>query len=89
MLYNNYEGWCIMKLNEIVKRIIYYRTKKSLSARELSLMIGKHEGYINKLECLDFNPPVSVLLEIIEAFEITEEEFFSSNYQSYSVDDKL
>lgn len=78
-----------MKIDEVIKRIIYFRNKKGYSARELSLMIGKNEAYINKLECLDFNLPTTVLLEIIEAFEISEEEFFSKNYQNYSVDNEL
>ena len=78
-----------MKHQEVIDRISYFRTKKKISARELSLMIGKAESYINRLETVGFNLPVPVLLEIIEAFEISEEEFFSKNYQNYSVDNEL
>ncbi|MBP3630293.1 MAG: helix-turn-helix transcriptional regulator [Clostridia bacterium] len=71
-----------MTVKDIIQRIGYFRTKSNLSARELSLRIGKHDGYINKLESQDFNLPTSVLLEIIDALDITIEEFFcwKTNY---------
>lgn len=65
-----------MTVKDIIQRIGYFRTKANLSARELSLRIGKHEGYINKLESQDFNLPTSVLLEIIDALEISPSDFF-------------
>lgn len=78
-----------MKTKDIIDRISFFRTKKNLSARELSLKIDKHDGYINKLESLDFNLPTSVLLEIIESLEITPEEFFAENYQTFKKDEEL
>lgn len=78
-----------MKTRDIIDRIAFFRTQKNLSARELSLRIDKHEGYINKLESLDFNLPTSVLLEIIEALEISPEEFFADNYQTFKKDEEL
>lgn len=39
-----------MELNEIINRISQLRTREGLSARELSLRIGKNEAYINRLE---------------------------------------
>lgn len=78
-----------MKTKDIIDRISFFRTKKNLSARELSLRIDKHDGYINKLESLDFNLPTSVLLEIIESLEITPEEFFAENYQTFKKDEEL
>ena len=63
-----------MELNEVIQRIGYFRNKLNLSARELSLRIGKHEGYINKLESKDFNLPTTMLLEIINALEIEPSE---------------
>ena len=78
-----------MDINEIINRISYFRTKKKLSARELSLLIGKSEPYINKLETRDFNLPTKVLLNIIEALEISTAEFFADNYKTYSLDKQL
>ena len=72
-----------MNLNEVIQRIGYFRNKINLSARELSLRIGKHEGYINKLESKDFNLPTQMLLVIIEALEITPAEFFADDYIDY------
>jgi len=78
-----------MELKDIVERISYFRDKKNLSSRKLSTMIGKHAGYINKLESEDFNLPSSILLNIISALEIEEEEFFSKNYRTYYIDKEL
>lgn len=78
-----------MDMSDIIQRIGYFRNKANLSARELSLRIGKHEGYINKLESKDFNLPTSVLLEIIECLNITPEEFFAENYATYKINIEL
>ena len=78
-----------MNIDEIVKRIEFFRKKKKLSSRELSDMIGKHAGYINKLELEDFNLPTTMLLNIISALEVEEEEFFAKNYKTYYIDKDL
>lgn len=78
-----------MELKSVIERIGYFRNKKNLSARELSLRIGKNDTYINILESRVINLPTSVLLEIIEALEISPEEFFSSNYTTYKLDNEL
>lgn len=39
-----------MTVNEIIERIGYIRTRANLSARALSLAIGKTESYINRME---------------------------------------
>lgn len=72
-----------MEMKEVIQRIGYFRNKLNLSARELSLRLGKHDGYINKLESKDFNLPTQMLLEIIEVLEITPAEFFADNYADY------
>lgn len=78
-----------MDIKEVIQRIIYFRNKANLSARELSLRIGKHEGYINKLESKDFNLPAQTLLEIIDAVNSTPEEFFSNDYFNYKTNIEL
>lgn len=56
-----------MELNEIVARIVIIRTRANLSARALSLMIGKNASYIHLLENEKtiFEPSLSFLLDII------------------------
>jgi len=66
-----------MNTKDIIVRLSKCRTNKNMSARELSMMLGKHEGYINKLESYDFNLTVGTLLEILEALEVSPEEFFA------------
>lgn len=78
-----------MDLNELVQRIGYFRNKISLSARELSLRIGKSETYINQVECRNFTVSLPVLFEIIEALEITCAEFYSDNYVAYKQDKEI
>lgn len=72
-----------MEIREIAERIIYFRDINSISARELSLSIGKSENYISKFECLDFIVPSDVLLQIIDNLGVTPEEFFAEDYKNY------
>ena len=78
-----------MDLDILVQRIGYFRNNKNLSARELSLLIGKHGGYINKLESKDFNLPTSVLLKILETLNVSCEEFFAENFMTYKTEKEL
>lgn len=76
-----------MEGQEIISRIGYFRTKAKLSQKALSIDIDMNIGYINRLESKkDFLPSVEVLLKIIEACGITEEEFFYSDIQNYEED---
>lgn len=63
---------------EIVERLKYFRKLRKITARELSLRIGKHETYINKLECTDFNLPLAMFLQILAVLNVSLEEFFST-----------
>lgn len=78
-----------MEIKDLTQRIAFFRDKKKLSSRELSEMIGKHAGYINKLELEDFNLPSKMLLSIIDALEVDYEEFFAKNYRTYYIDKEL
>ncbi len=78
-----------MTIDEVVRRISYFRNKAGLSARDLSLMLGKNESYINKLEIKEFNLPVKVLLDILECLGVSVEEFFSSNYENFKTENEL
>jgi transcriptional regulator with XRE-family HTH domain len=75
---------------EIIERIGYFRVKAKLSQKALSINIGMNEGYINRLESKkDFLPSLDVLLKIIDACDITEEEFFYGNVHEYERDKML
>ena len=78
-----------MNIDEIVKRIGFFRYKQNISARELSLKIGKNDSYIKQLEKTKFNLSTNALIEIIDALEVSYEEFFSPNYRTYYIDKDL
>jgi len=75
-----------ININETIDRISYFRNKNRLSARELSLLIGKSENYINRLESSRFNLSVETLYEIIYALDVSREQFFSNNYMTHNDD---
>ncbi len=76
-------------IKKVVDRISYFRTKKNLSARKLSLMIGKSEPYIHSLENGSFDLSLKVLLDIFEVLKISPAEFFSDSPEAYLKDKKL
>lgn len=80
-----------MDKNEVVERIGVLRAKAGLSARELSLRIGKNSAYISRLESKNdsFEPSVSALLEIIAACDSTESEFFYYDMYAYAQDKEI
>ena len=80
-----------MNKDDVVARISQLRTKVGLSARDLSLRIGKNSAYISRLESKNdsFEPSISALLEIIEACGSTPIEFFYYDIYSYSKDKEI
>lgn len=76
-----------MQLEEIIDRISKLRTREGLSARELSLRIGKNEAYINRLEYRkNFEPSISVINDIVEACNSSLEEFFYYDINDFQKD---
>ena len=75
-----------MELNEVLARVGYFRMKANLSARALSLSIGKNAAYITKMEAGEFEPSMKIILDIIEACNITAEQFFYEDINSYKID---
>ncbi len=66
-----------MFLEESVsKRIAELRTKKGVSARDMSLSIGQGPGYINNIENGHNLPSMTVFFYICDYFGITPKEFF-------------
>ena len=78
-----------MNIDDLVNRIGHFRNKLNLSARELSLRIGKSDTYINQIECKGFTLSLPVLFDVIEALEISCAEFFSDNYADYKQDKEI
>ena len=80
-----------MNKNEIIDRISFFRTRKKISARQLSLDCGLNPAYISRLESkTNFLPSVETLMEIITlGLEITEEEFFYGDLQKYQSDKEI
>ena len=79
-----------MNLDEIIIRISQLRTRENLSARELSLRIGKNEAYINRLECRkNFEPSISVINDIAIACHSSLQEFFYYDINEYETDKKI
>ena len=75
-----------MDLKEIIRRIGYFRNRANLSARALSLTIGKNSAYITKMEAGEFEPSMKVVLDIIDTCNTTPEEFFYEDIHSYKID---
>ena len=79
-----------MEREDIIKKISIARTNANLSARALSQKIEMNDGYINRLESKkDFLPSVEVLIKIIEACNMSVEQFFYNDFLNYEKDMKI
>ena len=80
----------IMTLEELIERIGYIRNRANLSARKLSLALGKNAGYIHMLETnRNFAPTFETLLEILDACNTDTEEFFYYSIPAYRHDKEI
>lgn len=75
-----------MDLKEVINRVRQIRDKANLSARELSLRLGKNSTYITKLESGEFKPSMETILEIIICCNSTPQEFFYKSIKDYKLD---
>ena len=62
-------------------RLAKLRTKKGVSAREMSLSIGQNAGGINNIETGKALPSMSRFFFICEYLNITPQEFFDTESQ--------
>lgn len=67
-----------MNEKEFAERLAMLRTKKNVSAREMSLSIGQNPGYINHIETGQGTPSLTGLFYICEYLGITPAEFFET-----------
>ena len=76
-----------MDINTLIDRLAYVRLRANLSARKLSLMIGKNAGYIHMLEQnRNFAPSFETLIDILDCCNTTVEEFFYYDIEEYKKD---
>lgn len=67
-----------MDKNIFGARVASLRTKKDVSAREMSLAIGQSEGYINNIENKVNYPSMAAFFYICDYLGITPVEFFDT-----------
>lgn len=65
-----------MNEKDFAERLAMLRTKKNVSAREMSLSIGQNPGYINHIETGQGTPSLTGMFYICEYLGITPHEFF-------------
>lgn len=65
-----------MDEKDFALRLATLRTKKNVSAREMSLAIGQNPGYINHIESGQDAPSLSGIFYICEYLGVTPSEFF-------------
>lgn len=61
------------------RRLEKLRSKKGVSARDMSLSIGQNAGYINALENRTGFPSMQVFFYICEYLGVTPSEFFEED----------
>ncbi len=73
----------------LINRLGYFRVRAKLSARDLSLRMGKSPGYITKFEAGGINLPADVLFDILDILNVSKEEFFSYEPEKYESDKRF
>ena len=69
---------CYMYEKEFANRLAQIRTKRGISARDMSLSLGQNPGYINTIENGKAFPTMKNFFYICEFLHITPKEFFDS-----------
>lgn len=70
---------CYMYEKEFSNRLAQIRSKRGISARDMSLSIGQNPGYINTIENGKAFPTMKNFFYICEFLHITPKEFFDAN----------
>ena len=58
------------------ERIASYRSRKGMSAREMSLLLGQSPNYMNKIESEKAYPSMDMFFQICEFLDVTPMMFF-------------
>jgi transcriptional regulator with XRE-family HTH domain len=75
----------MLEESEIGKRIQQYRMNKGMSLQGLAEKTGYTKGYLSKIENAEKAPPVSTLINIAKALNITLSEIFGETEQSFAI----
>ena len=75
--------------NEIIARLGYFRNKRNLSAREVSLRLGHTESWFYRIENGEIDLKLSILYDLMELLEITPTELFYYDHTKYKEDEDL
>lgn len=67
---------------EFSQRLMQLRTKRGISARDMSLSIGQNPGYINTIENGKSFPTMANFFYICEFLHVTPQEFFDTASES-------
>lgn len=73
----------------LIDRMGLVRSRAKLSARELSLMIGKSIAYFAKFDNGDFSIPTETLMDAVECCGSNMEEFFWEDISKYKEQKEL
>ena len=71
-----------MEEKDFALRLATLRTKKGVSARDMSLSIGQNPGYINNIESGESSPSLAGIFYICEYLGITPSEFFDIDVEN-------
>ena len=71
-----------MNEEEFPLRLAQLRTKKGVSAREMSLSISQNTGYISNIESGKALPSMAAFFFICEYLEISPSDFFDTDAQN-------
>lgn len=71
-----------MDEKQFALRLAMLRTKKNVSAREMSLSIGQNPNYINHIETGSATPSLSGMFYICEYLGVTPCEFFDTETEN-------
>lgn len=71
-----------MEEKDFALRLATLRTKKGVSARDMSLSIGQNPGYINNIESGKSSPSLAGIFYICEYLGITPSEFFDIDLEN-------
>lgn len=78
----DYFNFFYQRLNEL-------RTKKGISARDMSLSLGQSESYINKIENKKSMPSMSLFFYICDFLEIHPKDFFDDRLEDPYISKQL
>ena len=62
----------------VAKRLKFFRTLKGVSAKQMSIDIGKNEGYISSIENEKALPSFECFVDIVKYIGITCDFFFNA-----------